>query len=268
MKIAHIMPIAHLELSNLGDFDFALAHIAQKSAKYRQFFSDQVAAGRTVFLDNGVWETGKPMNTASMITLAKKMNATYVYATDFIRDASKTLTAVAKFCRAAKADSQFTSKIIATAQGNNRNVWYECIHRLAQMEHVDVIAIPRHAISGMYEYEPNNALRMTKTRLDLCMILDRENIRGRYPDKIFTATGTGASLCTKELALFDWLWGIDTTMACLFASLDRRITGRWETFKPEEKLDFDQKLTAKQLKVLAFNIKLLNGWAHGEEIDE
>lgn len=268
MKIAHIMPIHHLELSNKGDFDFALAHIARKSAKYRQFFRDQADAGRIVFLDNGVWETGKPMKTSDMILLAKETKASYVYATDYIGDASKTLTAVDKFCACAKADPRFTSKIIATAQGNSRNVWYACIHRLAKMEHVDVIAIPRHAIPDMYEYEPNKALRMTKTRMDICRLLDQENIREKYPDKIFTATGTGASLCTKELAPFDWLWGIDTTMACLFASLERRITGRWETFKPEEKLDFNQKLTRKQLKILDFNIQRLNAWSHGENHDE
>jgi len=267
MKIAHIMPLSHLEFSKRGDFDFALAHIAKKSAAYCAFFRAQVDAGRIVFLDNGVWETGKPMATNAMIRLAKKINATYVYATDYISDTAKTLKAVERFCLAAKSDSQFTSKIIATAQGHSYSLIHACVHRLAQMKHVDVIAIPRHIITDMFEYEPNIAMRMTKTRLELCRNLDLENIQETYPDKIFTATGTGASLCAKELEPFSWIWGIDTTMACLFASLDRRITGRWETFKPEEKLNFDAKLKQKQLPALRFNIKRLNAWAHGEAKD-
>lgn len=261
MKIAHIAPKKHLELTDQGDFYFVLAHIAAKSKRYRNYFRSR---GREIYLDNGVWETGRPLDTRTMIELAIEMQPDYVYATDYINDAARTIQAVERFCRiAALHPEDFKSKIVATAQGNSRNVWYACIGRLAQIEGVDVIAIPRHPVRDMYEYEENRGLRMTKTRLDICHLIDTE--LHKFDSKEFYATGTGAAVCVKELTRYPWITGVDTTMACLLASQDIRISGNFERYKPNEKLDFNAEFTQEQLDTAEFNIGVLNRWAHGEE---
>ena len=261
MKIAHIAPKKHLELTDRGDFYFVLAHIAAKSKRYREYFKNR---GRVVYLDNGVWETGRPLDPRTMVELAIEMQPEYVYATDYVNDAAKTIQAVGRFCRIAALHSKdFKSKIVATAQGRTRNVWYACIERLSKIDGVDVIAIPRHPVRDLFEYEENRGLRMTKTRLEICHLINGE--LHKFNGKEFYATGTGAAVCVKELAKYPWITGVDTTMACLLASQDIRISGNFERYKPDEKLDFDIEFTPEQLDTVEFNINVLNQWAHGEE---
>ena len=261
MKIAHIVPRKHLDLADMGDFDFVLAHIALKSKKYLNFYKDR--GDREIYLDNGVWETGRPVNVRTMIELAIELKPTYIYATDYINDAARTIAATGTFCRAAARCAEFDSKIIATAQGRSRDVWYSCIQQLAQVDGVDMIALPRHTKYDMYEYERNVALRMTKTRLDICRLIDTD--QEGFNGKLFYATGTGASICVRELRAYPWIIGIDTTMACLLASQRIRISGRFENYKPDEKLDFSAKFDQEQLDAAVFNIGVLNNWAHGED---
>ena len=259
MKIAHIVPKSHLELAANSDFYFVLAHIALKDDKYRRYFTQQ---DRVTYLDNGVWETGDPVDAKIMIELAIEMRPDYVYATDYIDDSAQTVLAVAYFCAAAAANSNFDSKIVATAQGRTRDDWYACIQKLSEIKGVDVIAIPRHIKQDMFEYEENLALRMTKTRLLMCHLLHIDS--STFNGKEFYATGTGASVCVKHLAKYSWITGIDTTMACLLASMGIRIEGKYESYKPLGKLDFDAEPTQEQVEIACYNIDVLNGWAHTE----
>jgi len=261
MKIAHIVPRNHLDLAAKGDFDFVLAHIALRDDEYRKYFTRR---DRVIYLDNGVWETGEPVDVKIMIELAIEMRPDYVYATDYIDDSMQTVLAVAEFCAVAAENPNFNSKIVATSQGLTRNDWYACIRKLSEIKGVDVIAIPRHIKRDMYEYEENIAMRMTKTRLDICYLLDGDP--EPFNGKEFYATGTGAAVCVKHLAKYHWITGIDTTMACLLASMGIRIEGTHESYKPLGKLDFDAELTPEQVEIACYNIGVLNNWAHTEVV--
>lgn len=260
MKIAHIAPRNHLDLAELGDFDFVLAHVALRDQEYREYFTGR---DRVTYLDNGVWETGNPVGAQAMVELAIEMQPNYVYATDYIDDSARTILAVEEFCVLAAEHPDFTSKIVATSQGVTRDDWYACIRRLSEIDGVAVIAIPRHIKQDMYEYEVNTAMRMTKTRLEICHLIDTER-EGFFDDKAFYATGTGAAVCVKYLAEYPWITGIDTTMACLLASMGIRISGDYTEYKPAGKLDFDAEFTPEQLDTARYNIGVLNSWAHGE----
>lgn len=263
MKIAHVVPRNHLDLSDLGDFDFVLAHLALKSKSYREHFTCR--KGREVYLDNGVWETGRPASAQIMIELAIEMQPTYVYAPDYIGDAIQTVDAVRHFCALARTYLDFKSQIIATSQGSSRNVWFACIKKLSKIDGVDVIAIPRHPVRDMFEYEKNRGLRMTKTRLEMCRLIETDPTG--FNGKRFYATGTGAAVCVRELLNYLWITGVDTTMACLLASENIRILGRFSEYKPDKQLDFDIEFTPEQLDAATFNIGVLNRWAHGEGSD-
>lgn len=264
MKIAHIAPRKHLDLAALGDFDFVLAHIALRDEEYRKHYIKQ---DRVIYLDNGVWETGTPVDAKTMIELAIEMQSDiasrcHVYATDYINDSKRTVTSVAEFCAIAAEYPDFGSKIVATSQGRTLSDWYWCIRRLSEIKGVDVIAIPRHIKQDLHEHEDNIAIRMTKTRLTMCNLLSAES--KRFGSREFYATGTGAALCVKSLAQYPWITGIDTTMACLLASMGIRIEGEYETYKPLGKLDFDTELTQEQVEIARYNIYVLNNWAHTE----
>lgn len=259
MKIAHIVPRNHLDLADLGDFYFALAHIALRDEAYREHFT---ARGSDVYLDNGVWETGTPVDTKTMIELASEMQPDYVYATDYIDDSARTIQAVQEFCALAAECSKFKSQIVATSQGSTRDDWYSCIRKLSKIDGVDVIALPRHIKQDMYEYEKNIGLRMTKTRLDICHLIETDPC-GLLRNK-FYATGTGAAVCVRELAKHPWITGVDTTMACLLASMGVEISGRFINYKPAGQLDFNVEFTPEQRRIALRNIDVLNKWAHGE----
>ena len=67
MLISHITPKNHMQIMSAGDFDFALAHIALQDDSYVDHFSSLGNNNRMRFLDNGVWETGTPVDTEKML---------------------------------------------------------------------------------------------------------------------------------------------------------------------------------------------------------
>lgn len=266
MKIGHIVPKGHLDLMDLGDFDFALAHLALGDVAYREYFGRRAKQGRVCFLDNGVWETGQPVDSGTMINLAFAMHATYVYAPDFLNESDRTVDAVRAFCERVsylfRKRPDFPSRIVAVAQGKTRGDWYNCAWQLSHIKLVDLVAIPALMIEDMCEHEQHYGLRLTKTRLELCHLISR-NIH-EFGRREFYATGTGAALCARELSTFPWFFGIDTTMACLLASMDVSVEDM-SNFKPKVKLDFDVELSERQIEIAKSNIFLMNKWAHGGE---
>jgi hypothetical protein len=88
MKLALEIPIPHLEeLSELTEFDYALAHEVLKHgslSRYTKFYRDQSRKGRAVWIDNGVNELGVPLNIGDILKAAKMVEATHVVAPDFL----------------------------------------------------------------------------------------------------------------------------------------------------------------------------------------
>ena len=176
MLIAHVVPQDHLELGDLGDFGFCLAHLAIKNPKYKEFFMQQIRQGREVYLDNGVWETGHPLDIDIMIDLSIEMGATYVYAPDYMGKKDKTLDSIVQFGEKAANTKGFNAKIIGVMQGRTKDEWFDCALTLSRMpNHVcHTIAVNTLFLDDAYEYEEHEGARRSKTRLEMLMFIDRQ----------------------------------------------------------------------------------------------
>jgi len=263
MNIAHVTPEDNLSLCDSGNFDFCLAHIAIKNKDYKKFFVDRVLSGRELYLDNGVWETGYPLDKDLMIELAIEMGATYVYAPDYMGEKKKTLDAISEFGDIASNTKGFNSKIIGVMQGKTREEWFDCALKLAKLpDHIcNTIAVNTLFIEDMYEYEIEEGARRSKTRVELLMMIDRQ--LDRFNNKRFYSTGFGAPIDAQELPKFKWLIGVDTAIACVMASNDMIITPvNYTYFKPKGKVDKVQ-LTTDQVTFAKSNIRIINSFIRG-----
>ena len=265
MQLCHVVPKDSLGLSCLGDFDFCLAHLALTDENYKRFFINCIKRGREVYLDNGVWETGFPLEPHVMIQLAVEMHPTYVYASDYMNDSARSIEAAWLFGEESSKNEEFASKIICVAQGKTRNDWFYCIEEYSQFPPVycDTIAVNTLFLDDMFEYEKEEGARRSKTRLSF--LIDVQHQLDRFKHKRFYATGFGAAIDAKELTTFPFITGVDTAIACAMAKEGKLITYENSNFyKPKVKVD-KLELDEYEEKLAILNMKRLNTWAKGGE---
>lgn len=266
MQIGHVVPANHLELSELGDFDFCLAHVALHNKDYKQFFIRQVKQGRDVYLDNGVWERGEPLDADLMIELSEEMQPTYVYAPDYMNDGRRTVDAAREFGNRVRRHVNFRARVICVSQGRTRDEWFDCVKQLAALPYCccQTIAINTLFIDDMFEYETREGARRTKTRVEFLGLLDKylHNISS----KRFYATGFGASICARELSQFKWISGADSAIASVLALAGIEINMVMaKHFKPKGTVDGDIMFTDRQYIIAVKNMLTLNTWAAGRD---
>lgn len=266
MELCHVVPANHLELSELGDFDFCLAHIALKNETYKQFFIERAKEGRDVYLDNGVWELGHPLDPDIMIELSVEIQPTYVYAPDYMNDAVKTVQAAYKFGEQAYKHPDFRARVICVSQGRTFDEWYDCVRKLAGLPYkcCHTIAINTLFIDDICTDEEQEGARRTRTRLAFLERLHKN--LPKFNVKRFYATGFGAPIDAKELTRFPWLRGVDSAIASVLALSETKIDPEMATyFKPKGKVDGDFTFTDKQYVTAVKNMLTLNTWAAGRE---
>ncbi len=91
IAIATIVPIPHLE-SQLyrSGYEMALAHLVP-DPDYAAFFWGCSSRGDHVILDNGVIETGQPLDVLRVLAAAKLIGATEMVLPDMLNDDIATL---------------------------------------------------------------------------------------------------------------------------------------------------------------------------------
>ena len=77
MKISHETPISLLEYSTeFNDYDYALVHLFEEYTKYFDFFKKSISQGRTVILDNSIFELGKAFDSDRFAYWIQQLNPT------------------------------------------------------------------------------------------------------------------------------------------------------------------------------------------------
>lgn len=263
MQICHVVPPNHLSLSDYSDYDFCLAHLALRDDRYKQFFITRKVQGRTVYMDNGVWERGVPIEADQMIELALEMQPDFIYAPDYMNDMYKTLATIESFGEKVAKISDFTSKIIGVAQGHTLGDWFACVVHLDKLPEnfCHTIAINTLFLEGLYESDKHEGSRRTRSRLKLLRQID-QSLKS-LSHKRFYATGFGAPIDAKELLSFPWITGVDTAIACVMASQGVEITQENAKFyKPKGVID-DIVFTDTSFAIR--NMQIINTWVRGGE---
>jgi len=139
MKIAIICPIPHLNDFNLGSFHLIIAQYL-KDNKYASFYNKN----GYVIVDNGVFETGKPLTAKRLLQLCLQIGAQEIVLPDFFFDAKKTLHVVESFLDKFGVRPNGV-KLCAVIQGDCFKTFYDCYLRLCDLP-IDVIGVPKTII--------------------------------------------------------------------------------------------------------------------------
>lgn len=127
MKIATILPTAHLDLAINDVFHMCLAHLVRDDLTYRDWFRARSLGGDFVLMDNGVVERGTPLPMDEILKLADEVRATEIVLPDRICDSVTTLRLAET---ALKAAAGHGARLMAVPQGTSLNEWRECLREM------------------------------------------------------------------------------------------------------------------------------------------
>ena len=137
MKIAHEAPLSMMEsVRFFTDYDYALGHLFDEYPEYYQYFEDSLKIGRTVILDNGLYELGKPMISSEYAEQILKLQPTEYIVPDYFDETDRTIE---EFENWEKDFKDLPGKKIGVVQGESWKEMHNCYHFMA--EHADKIAI-------------------------------------------------------------------------------------------------------------------------------
>jgi len=133
MKTFHEAPISIFnEVQQLTDGDYALVHLFEENDEYYNLFVDALKKGRTVILDNSIFELGSAFDTEKYIEWINKLKPTYYIIPDVLEDKDGTLKNINDW------DFSCYGKSIGVVQGRTYNEVVECYKQM--VDKVDKVA--------------------------------------------------------------------------------------------------------------------------------
>lgn len=213
-KISHEVPIALLEESKqFNDYDYALVHLFDENPAYLKFYQDQVAAGRTVILDNSAYELGVPFETKAYKKAIKQLRPTEYVLPDFRDNSARTVDAAREWKTKSRA------KRIAVVHGNSYQDYCKCYEDL--LPYADKIAFSFE--SFFIKWAEQGTMTLAEARIDILKSMVEDNfIDFNVPHHIL-----GALSPTEYRAYVNWDWieSVDTSNPVLHGLIGQRYRG-------------------------------------------
>lgn len=159
MKISHESPIALLKISRAyNDYDYALVHLFEQYPEYYKFFEESLGLGRTVILDNSIFELGTAFDSDEFHKWVLKLRPTYYIIPDVFDDYEATIKNVKEW--RAKYGRIEECKEMAVVQGATPEDFLNCYKTLFNLG-VDKIAFPVNSKSYLNgkEYTPEDMMK-------------------------------------------------------------------------------------------------------------
>jgi len=148
MEVYVIAPVNNLELMNLGDRIFVLAHLWIKFPEYRKFIMNKKAEGKYITLDNGAAEDSL-VTEDILIGIVKELMPDEVIAPDVLFDKVKTIANAIDFrTRMEKEGLLGKVKIFFAPQGKTQKTWLEAYKFALEEDWIDVIGFSKIAAPG------------------------------------------------------------------------------------------------------------------------
>lgn len=145
MLVSHESPLKMLEKSrSYNDYDYALVHLFEEHPTYLEFFKKSLEQGRTVYLDNSIFELGEAFRSDKYIEYIEKLQEVadqynnpnfYYIVPDVLNDYNATISKFEEFSKLYN-----TGKRIGVAQGATKSEFFECFEYM--MKRCDVVALP------------------------------------------------------------------------------------------------------------------------------
>ena len=157
ITISHESPLSMLEISRTyNDYDYALVHLFEKHPSYFQFFQESLRLGRTVLLDNSIFELGTAFDSHKYMDWINKLNPSEYIIPDALEDCDATIAKAKSWMDYNAYHITAQSKRIGVVQGTNYGELVKCYTVLDKLG-VDKIAISFDYSHYLREFPYNNA---------------------------------------------------------------------------------------------------------------
>lgn len=149
IKIAHEAPLSIMgRMQEVTDYEYALACLFDKIPGYYEFFVDALKDGRTVLLDNGVFEDGVPMEASKYAEWIEKLKPTeYIVPDEF----DKMEVTIGNFDSWRKDYKGLPGKMIGVVQGTTFSEMTTCYEYMGVF--ADKVALN---FASQYYQQPEN----------------------------------------------------------------------------------------------------------------
>lgn len=224
MKIATILPIAHLHLEQNNDYHLCLAHLLGDD-EYFNFFKAQASAGKFVMMDNGVVEVGKPLTIEELYDLAVEVGVNEFILPDAIRDRGATLAlsgqAIGYCLKRMRSEGRWMN-LVAVPQGATAEEWADCVREMLAWP-VRTIGISRFTNA----YFPN---RLEALRAVPELIASSKDIH------LLGCPGDPAEMADIDRSFPGRIRGVDSGIAAMYTQVGKAMCDGEP--KPVVELDF------------------------------
>ena len=218
MKISHESPLCLLDRSrDYNDYDYALVHLFETEPTYLQFFKDSLAQGRTVLLDNSIFELGTAFDSDKFASWIKELKPTEYIIPDVLENTIGTMDNALDW---KEKYSDLPGNTIGVVQGKSYADLVQCYDYLD-----NVISVDKIAISFDYSYylevcpHPNKWVGYALGRVQtLTRLLNDGVINTKKPHHLL-----GCALPIEFMFYrqgFEWLESLDTSNPIVHAILD------------------------------------------------
>jgi hypothetical protein len=136
MKISHEVPFCLMEQSrSFNDYEYSLVHLFEEHADYYDFFKESLKQGRSVLLDNSVFELEEAFDPDRFAYWIKELNPTEYFIPDVMGDFEKTHQSILNW----NANYDVPGKKIGVVHGKTTEEAIKCYEKIYPL--VDKIAI-------------------------------------------------------------------------------------------------------------------------------
>jgi len=240
MRIATILPTSYLFLEKKSDYHLCLAHQVKKDPIYAEFFKMQVTRGAFVIQDNGVVETGTPLNIDELVSLADQIKCQEMILPDFIYDLTKTLRMSLSALRYVRDKLSREMRLMAVPQGDTQGKWVACVREMLSWN-IDTFGITRFLVPKVFSSRLlalESVPELLKSNKEIHLLGCPENPR---------------EIAEIDKAFLGRIRGVDSGIAAIYTQAGQVLAGD----KPDRVIDLDAKLLDEGL--LKSNIRIWKG---------
>lgn len=139
IEVSHESPISILKESrDYNDYDYALVHLFEDHEKYYDFFTNSIKLGRTVYLDNSIFELGESFDMQRYVRWIEKLKPTLYIVPDTLEDGVSTMEKFHEWI-SCEQTNKLPGVKMGVVQGKTWNEIVECYEYMSV--HADMIAI-------------------------------------------------------------------------------------------------------------------------------
>jgi len=227
-----------------------------------EFYRLLITKGADVILDNGVYETGKPMDLDDYFKVIRKLKPTQVVAPDVWGDWQNTVLRVDEFFgRVEKERLETKFEMMGVPHGNNIEEWMKCYYDIIPM--CDVIGL------SVGEWDDKLSIIRPFFAMNLDSRFDHVPIHllGLWNADELQSYITSVD-DAGNVVKHPRIRSVDTSMPFKLAMRNKSIGTR---FIPSDvksdftKMDFKAEWTEEQQKIAISNVETLKKWVEGKD---